>query len=170
MSATEPAGIRPAVLMRIGEAARELGVTTRTLRYWEEIGLISPSAHRGGGERLYTTAEVERIAHIRELQKLVGLPLADIRAVLDTEERLDDIRSAYRADASTGSRRQLIAQAIEATERLLGRIDERLTRLRGFRSQLADKLARMQQHVAELEGQQSHSPSAPSAVPDDVAH
>ena len=98
-----------------------------------------------------------------------ALPLADIRAVLDTEARLDDIRSAYHADASTGSRRQLTTQAIEATERMLTRIDERLTRLRGFRRQLADKLARMQAHVAELGREESHPRSGPTAAADDVA-
>jgi DNA-binding transcriptional MerR regulator len=154
--------VQPASLLHIGEAARELGVTTRTLRYWEEMGLVAPSAHGGGGERLYTVTELERAAHIRELQKLAGLSLGDIRAVLDTEARLDDIRAAYRADASPGSRRQLTMQAIEATEGLLGRIDERLSHLKGFRSRLADKLARRRQHLMELEREEGSRPSRPN--------
>lgn len=169
MAVIQKAVMRPAALVRIGEAARELGVTTRTLRYWEEMGLISPAAHSGGGERLYTAAEVERISHIRELQKVVGLSLADIRAVLDTEQRLDDIRSAYHSDASAGSRRQLTAQAIVATEGLLSRIDERLMRLEGFRDQLAANLARMKEHVAALEGEKSPAPDAGSPAPDEVS-
>lgn len=149
------ATLRPPAVLHIGEVARHLGVTTRTLRYWEEIGLVAPSAHSSGGERLYTAAELDRLAHVRDLQKLVGLSLGDIRAVLDTEAVLDDIRAAYHADTSTGSRRQLTTQAIEARERLLSRIDERLSHLQGFRARLADKLARTQQHIADLEREES---------------
>lgn len=161
MSAAREAVQRPA-LLHIGEAARELGVTTRTLRYWEEMGLVSPSAHTEGGERLYTATELERAAHIRELQKLAGLSLGDIRAVLDTEARLDDIRAAYHADTSAASRRQLTLEAIEATERLLGRVDERLSHLESFRSRLANKLARRRQHLMELEREEGSRPSRPN--------
>ena len=50
----EPIDGRDEPRLRIGEVARETSLTARTLRYWEEIGLLRPFAHRGSGERLYS--------------------------------------------------------------------------------------------------------------------
>ena len=59
------------VSMRIGELAKRAGLTTRTLRYWEEFGLVKPTDHRFSGERLYSKADLERVIHVRELQELL---------------------------------------------------------------------------------------------------
>ena len=49
---------------RIGEVAKLTGVTTRTLRYWEELGLLQPSSYRASGERLYSPTDVARVTRI----------------------------------------------------------------------------------------------------------
>jgi DNA-binding transcriptional MerR regulator len=64
------------VLWRIGEVAKLTGVTTRTLRYWEELELLQPSSYRTSGERLYSPADVARVNRIRNLQELLGFSLA----------------------------------------------------------------------------------------------
>src|ERR1700679_1086226 len=83
------------VVFRIGEVAKLTGLTTRTLRYWEEMGLVAPSSHGPGGDRHYTAAEMARVMRIRDLQKLLGFSLAEVRVVIDTEEVdvLDRVRS-----------------------------------------------------------------------------
>jgi DNA-binding transcriptional MerR regulator len=97
---TDKAAVAEEPRLRIGEVAKQTGVTARTLRYWEEIGLLEPFAHRGGGERLYSVAELERVTHIRELQDLLGLTLAEIAEVLAAEDALERARrAARRADA-----------------------------------------------------------------------
>src|SRR5664280_1115846 len=75
----------PPVVLRIGEVAKLTGLTTRTLRYWEEQGLISPSSYRGRGERLYSATDMARVTRIRDLQELLGFSLAEVRVVLETE-------------------------------------------------------------------------------------
>ena len=96
--------------LRIGEVAKLCGVTTRTLRYWEEIGLLAPSEQRYGSERVYTESEVERAKRIRELQALMGFSLAEIGVVLETEDVLDKLRSAYKANARPELQRQAPGQ------------------------------------------------------------
>ena len=83
------------VLWRIGEVAKLSGVTTRTLRYWEELGLLRPSNHSQSGERLYVGTDLARVTRIRKLQDLLGLSLAEIQAVLGTEavDVLDRVHS-----------------------------------------------------------------------------
>ncbi|MHB1582481.1 MAG: MerR family transcriptional regulator [Acidimicrobiales bacterium] len=132
--------------LRIGEVAKLTGLTTRTLRYWEEIGLLSPSAHRQSGERLYTPSDMARVGRIRDLQELLGFSLAEVRVVLDTEDVdvLDRVRSEY-PTVDDRRRRQLVDDAIEANDRLLARLDTTLERIQSFRDERADKGRRLRE-------------------------
>ena len=69
------AGVNAEARYRIGEIADAAGVSTRTLRYYEELGLVSPSGHSPGGARRYSDADLARVLRIRELQDLVGFNL-----------------------------------------------------------------------------------------------
>ncbi|MGH9080618.1 MAG: MerR family transcriptional regulator [Acidimicrobiales bacterium] len=142
MSGRRPAGGEPDVVLRIGEVAKLTGLTTRTLRYWEELDLIAPSGYRGRGERLYSPADMARATRIKDLQDLLGFSLAEVRVVLDTEDVdvLDRVRSEYRKiDVTPARRQQLLDDAIEANDRLLERLDDTLRRIGAFREERAMK-------------------------------
>jgi DNA-binding transcriptional MerR regulator len=140
------------VPLRIGEVAQLAGVTTRTLRYWEQIGLVAPSGHLDSGQRLYSALEVDRVTRIRELQVLLGLSLAEIRAVLDADDVLDRLRSAYREGAGSDQQRRLLAEAIVANDRLIGRLDDTLRAIEEFRRGRVAKAERMRLSATEFEG------------------
>lgn len=149
-AATEP----PPVVLRIGEVAKLTGLTTRTLRYWEELGLISPSGYRARGERLYSATDMARVTRIRDLQELLGFSLAEVRVVLDTEDVdvLDRVRSEYRwGDAPPSRRRLLLDEAIEANDKLLARLDTTLGRIGAFRDERAAKAIRLREARSELD-------------------
>jgi DNA-binding transcriptional MerR regulator len=145
-----PALAMEEVPLRIGEIAQLAGVTTRTLRYWEQLGLLAPSGHLAGGQRLYSAVEVDRVTRIRDLQCLLGLSLAEIRAVLETDDVLDRLRSAYREGARADRRRRLLDEAIEANDRLIVRLDDALGRIEEFRRERVAKGERMRARAAEL--------------------
>ena len=65
--------------LRIGQAAAIVGVSTRTLRYYEELGLLHPSSRSPGGGRRYCEEDLARLLRIRELQSLMGFNLRDIQ-------------------------------------------------------------------------------------------
>lgn len=141
-------------VLRIGELAQRTGVTTRTLRYWEELGLLRPSGHRGGGERLYLPTDMARVIRIRDLQELLGFSLAEVRVVLETEDvdALDRARSEFRwGDADAARRRELLDEAVVANTRLLSRLDDTLVRIRAFRDERAAKGERLADMLAELD-------------------
>jgi DNA-binding transcriptional MerR regulator len=126
------------VVFRIGEVAKLTGLTTRTLRYWEELGLVSPSSYGSNGDRHYSAADMARVTRVRDLQRLLGFSLAEVRVVLDTEEVdvLDRVRSELRSgDPSPARERELIDEAIVANEQLLVRLDDTLTRIEAFRDE-----------------------------------
>jgi MerR family Zn(II)-responsive transcriptional regulator of zntA len=85
-------------LMRIGALARRAGTTMRTIRYYEQLGLIAPAARTKGGFRLYEEEELGKLRIIKHLQ-LLDLPLAEVKALLDQRKRgkvASDIAPAVR--------------------------------------------------------------------------
>lgn len=142
------------VLWRIGEVAKLTGVTTRTLRYWEELGLLRPSNHSQSGERLYVATDLARVTRIRKLQDLLGLSLAEIQAVLGTEavDVLDRVHSEIDAvDLSPSRRRELLDEGIVANDQLLARLDETLSRIQAFRDERAAVAIRLRKSRADLD-------------------
>jgi DNA-binding transcriptional MerR regulator len=136
------------VLWRIGEVAKLTGVTTRTLRYWEELELLQPSSYRTSGERLYSPADVRRVTRIRNLQELLGFSLAEVHTVLSTEDVdvLDRVGSELKAgDLSPARHRELLDEGIVANDQLLARLDETLGRIRAFRDERAATALRLRE-------------------------
>src|ERR1700722_1016826 len=136
------------VELRIGEVAKLAGLTTRTLRYWEELGLLRPTDRRGSGERVYSPADMARVSRIRDLQDLLGFSLAEIPAVLDIEDVdvLDRVRSELRSgDPSPQRRRELLDEAIAANDNLLTRLGEPQARIQAFRDERAAKAIRLRE-------------------------
>jgi len=137
---------------RIGEVARQTGVSTRTLRYYEELGLLRPSGHSPGGARRYSGDDVARVKRIRELQDLVGFNLDEIRTIVAAEDRLDELREEFRAGRSPERERQIIAEAIEINDRLRTEMRAKQARLETF---LADLDARAKLYRRRARSQRS---------------
>jgi DNA-binding transcriptional MerR regulator len=126
------AGARP-----IGEVAERVGVTTRTLRYYEEFGLVTPSVRTAGGSRRYTEADVARVMRIRELQAVMGFNLEEIRELIGAGDRMDALRAEYRAGVSE----QRTGEIVNEAARLNGRTQE----------QVLAKIGLLQAYLAELQ-------------------
>jgi DNA-binding transcriptional MerR regulator len=157
------------VQWRIGEVAKLTGVTTRTLRYWEELELLQPSSYRTSGERLYSPADVARVTRIRNLQELLGFSLAEVRTVLGTEDVdvLDRVRSEIKAgDLSPARHRDLLDQAIVANDQLMARLDETLGRIQAFRNERADTGVRMREGRRRLDEPDVEEPTVTGTAPD----
>jgi DNA-binding transcriptional MerR regulator len=141
-----PARTKTPPLFRIGEVAKLTGLTTRTLRYWEELGLVRPSSYGVNRDRYYSAADMARVTRVRDLQALLGFSLAEVRVVLDTEEVdvLDRVRSEFHSgDPSPIRQRDLLDAAIEANDQLLSRLDDTLARIEAFRAERAASSRRL---------------------------
>ena len=80
-------------MYQIDEIARRTGLTKRTIRYYEEVGLIPPSQRSEGGYRLYDEGIVERIGMIVTLKEQMGISLEAIRSQLDLDHRINELKS-----------------------------------------------------------------------------
>ena len=134
--------------MSIGRAAHEAGVTTRTLRYYEQLGLVTPWPARSGRPPL-RPADLERVARIRQLQDLLGHDLEQVGRVLRAEDRLGELRAEWRSgEPSTARREELLAEAIDINNSLRAQVRARQSALAGFADQLEEK-ARLYRKVAK---------------------
>jgi MerR family transcriptional regulator, repressor of the yfmOP operon len=124
---------------RIGEIAKAAGVSTRTLRYYEELGLLSPAGHSPWGARRYSDADLTRVHRVRELQQLVGFNLDEIKTIVAGEDRLEELRTEFQAGRSREREQQIIAEFMEINDRLRTEMRQKLSRVETF---LADLDAR----------------------------
>ncbi|OZM81471.1 MerR family transcriptional regulator [Pseudonocardia sp. MH-G8] len=85
--------------MQIGEVAARVGLSLRTIRHWDEMGLVVPSERSTGGFRLYTEADIERLALVKTLKPL-DFSLEQMRDLLDT---IDGLESDTGSDAERSS-------------------------------------------------------------------
>ena len=128
--------------IRISDAATRVGVSARTLRYYEELGLLTPSLYTAGGERRYTTDDLAHLQRILELRQVLGMNLDEIREFLALETRLDELRASYRAakGATTkkarAEQKATLQEALVLNESLAQQITAKLARMDGFRTKL----------------------------------
>jgi DNA-binding transcriptional MerR regulator len=147
------------VLWRIGEVAKLTGVTTRTLRYWEELGLLQPASRTEGGERVYGAGDVRRVTRIRDWQELLGFSLDEVKAVLSTGDIdvLDRVHFELRdGEVSLSRRRELMDEAIAANDQLVGRLEDTLSRISALRDERAAIAIRLREKRDGLQANDSY--------------
>lgn len=114
-------GIIAEATLRIGEVARMTGVPSKTLRYYEEVGLIRPASRTPAGYRLYGGRELEQVEFVRRA-KLMGLTLGQIRALVEA--------------AGSGIPGEVLGRLEELLEQRLEETERELEDLRAFRESL----------------------------------
>lgn len=107
------------VMMHIGEMAQRTGLSHRTMRHYEEVGLVQPSGRSEGGFRLYTEDDLERLLLIRRMKPL-GYSIEEMKELLTTVDTLR--RSPEDADARAGLA-ELIAQTRERRTKLARQLE-----------------------------------------------
>lgn len=126
---------------RIGEVAEQLGITTRTIRYYEEVGILGEVPGRAkGSHRLYGEAEVARLRELIRLRDLLGLTLEELLALAETEEARATLRDRWERDPSDSERLHIVETAIPLVERQLALVRGRQDRLAEFADELEQKL------------------------------
>ena len=125
--------------MRIGDLAKRAGVTPRTVRYYEGLGLIPTGAREGGGQHYYPEQTVARLQKIDQLKRL-GLSLEEIRPVIEL----------YFTDPTgRGPKRRVLA----ILRKHLAETDEQMASMKRFRADLAGHIRRFERWLEDAEGQ-----------------
>jgi MerR family transcriptional regulator, repressor of the yfmOP operon len=139
-------------LYKIGEVAEDVGITQRTIRYYEELGLLGADRARlKGSHRVFTDAA--RLRELVRLRNLLGLTLDELTQLAEAAQVSQYLRLRWESSTEDAERAEIIEAAIPNVERQLELVDARQRSLAEFAAELTDKLARMRERLAELEGQ-----------------
>ena len=134
---------------RIEQVAARTGLTKRTLRYYEEIGLLPPPTRTEGGYRLYREADVQQLERIKRLKDLLGFSLAEIREIADAEVQREHVREAWRQEKDPRARLAWLDRSEELTRRQLRLVEEKLVGLQEMQANLHARLDRIEALRAE---------------------
>ena len=128
--------------MRIGEVAERVGVTPRTIRYYEELGLLGGGGRRAkGAHRLYAEADVARLSELIRLRDLLGLSLEELVTLAEAEEARAALRDQWYGDPSDEERVAIVERATELVQQQLDLVRARRRTLDEFAGELEAKLA-----------------------------
>ena len=141
--------------LQIGEVAERTEVTQRTLRFYEEKGLLKPPTRMEGGFRLYSETDIQRLERIKRLKQLLGFPLAEIKEMVDAEEVKLQLKAEYRPEAALSQKKAQLLKAIEVTERQYDLIRQKVADLAEMQSKLEERLATFRDWMEQLERQQT---------------
>jgi DNA-binding transcriptional MerR regulator len=138
-------------LLRIQEVASELGLTPRSIRYYEELGLLSPAARSEGDYRLYDASDVERLRFIKELRDDAGFSLAEIGQLLEDEAARVRSREAFDHTVDRVERQALVADSLERADRQVGILQAKLDRLQAMVGAAEERRTRLRARLADLD-------------------
>jgi DNA-binding transcriptional MerR regulator len=137
--------------LRIGEVAELTGTTPRTIRYYEEIGLLPGATNREQGKhRVYTEADVERVNEIVRLRDLLGVSLDQLSQLLEAETARAELRREYRATEDSAERTRILHELRHHIDNQLALVRGRKAELEKLEAELADKQRLVASRLREL--------------------
>jgi MerR family transcriptional regulator, repressor of the yfmOP operon len=140
-------------LMRIGEVAQEVGTTPRTIRYYEELGLLPESVSRpAGGHRNYTQADVDRLREVIRLRDLLGVSLEELRELVEAEDARAVLRRQFHASEDPSRRSEILREALGYLDRQLELVRRRKAELEALEDELSARRRRVRRRLAEHAG------------------
>ena len=139
--------------LRIGEVAELTGTTTRTIRYYEEIGLLpAPRDRERGSHRVYDQADVQRLEELLRLKDLLGVSLEELRELVEAEGARAELRREWQSGVEDPVRqREILEQSMSHTARQLELIRRRRDQIARLEDELVTKRRRVRSRLRELE-------------------
>jgi DNA-binding transcriptional MerR regulator len=139
-------------LLRIQDVAAETGLTSRAIRYYEEIGLLEPAARSDGAYRLFDASDLERLRFIRSLRDDAGFSLAQIGQLLEDEAARERNRVRLRTTSDDAERRALLGDAIVRVDRQIATLEAKRGRLDAMIHDARARRNHLDEHLANLDG------------------
>jgi DNA-binding transcriptional MerR regulator len=151
----------PARLLKIQEVAADLGLTTRAIRYYEEIGLLEPAARSEGAYRLYDGDDLERLRFIKGLRDDAGFSLAEVASMLEDEAARTRNRERFRTTSDEAERRAILADAMVRVDGQIANLRAKAERLAAMIEDAEARRAHLDSHLAELDAGLAPAPHTP---------
>ncbi len=144
--------------LRIHDVAELIGLTPRSIRYYEEMGLLSPSARSRGAYRLFDQLDIDRLRFIKGLRDDAGFSIAEIRRLLEDEAERRLARQALDSTDDPAERHRILSGRLASIDDQLASLNEKLARLQEMVGELQRRRRHVMGHLAELPGDAATAP------------
>jgi DNA-binding transcriptional MerR regulator len=143
--------------LRIGEVAKLAGTTPRTIRYYEEIGLLPATASRQpGAHRTYAEADVDRLTELLRLKDLLGLSLEELKELVEAEGARAELRREWHGGVEDPvRRRQILEESLAYTARQLELVRRRRVEIAKLEAELVARRKRAKELLREAKPQRA---------------
>jgi DNA-binding transcriptional MerR regulator len=142
----------PERLLRIGEVAELTGTTPRTIRYYEELGLLREAEDRAHGKRrAYTQADVDQLRELIRLRDLLGLSLDDLKRLAEAESARAGLREEWEHADDPAERRRILEEALVHIADQLKLVRDRSAELQRLDGELTARQRRIRARLKELD-------------------
>jgi DNA-binding transcriptional MerR regulator len=149
-------------LLRIQEVAAQIGATPRSVRYWEELGLLHPAARSDGDYRLYDQTDVDRLRFIKGLRDDAGFSLAEIAQLLEDEAARERSHEAYHATTDPSARLRILRDRAARYEHQIQMLRGKIERLTAMVDAAETRLARQNELAAGLAAEMDATAGGPT--------
>jgi DNA-binding transcriptional MerR regulator len=144
------------IALRIGDVAKLVGTTPRTIRYYEEIGLLGERAgadeRAAGQHRLYTDEDIERLREALRLKALLGVSLDELKELLEVEEARGALRNEWHhGNPDKPRRREILGQALGHVDRQLALLAHRREEIAKLERELRERRAHLRDRLDDAE-------------------
>jgi DNA-binding transcriptional MerR regulator len=145
--------------MKIGDVARLAGTTPRTIRYYEEIGLLpAADAREPGAHRTYSQEDVDRLIDLLRLRNLLGVSLDGLKDLVEAEDNRAALRREWHEGVEDPVRRREILDSLDRhAERQLELVRARREEIAALEAELLDRRRRIGRRLAELDDEPANA-------------
>jgi MerR family transcriptional regulator, repressor of the yfmOP operon len=141
----------PGHLLRIGDLAERAGVTPRTVRYYEELGLLPRGVREHGKHRTYDADDVERLRELTRLRDLLGLSLEELKQMVEARVTREELRRLFAETDSREERLRIVDAALPHVEAQLQLVRRRQDELRELEHELEERRRLIHRRRRELQ-------------------
>ena len=120
---------------KIDDVAKETGLTKRTIRYYEEIGLLTPPERTNGGMRLYAREEIDRLKQIVNARDVLGFTLQEIIEYVNIVKQFETFRQAYKINPDENRSPDKLLEVKELLGKQLSMIDQKMEKMNDIRAE-----------------------------------
>jgi MerR family transcriptional regulator, repressor of the yfmOP operon len=138
-------------LLRIQEVAVDTGLTARSIRYYEEVGLLEPAARSEGDYRLYDADDLERLRFIKGLRDDAGFSLAEIGQILGDEAARTRNRERFRSTDDPAERKAVLRDGMARIDRQIATLRTKIDRVESMIAEAKARKEHLETHLVEIE-------------------
>lgn len=131
------------LLYKIDDVAKECGLTKRSIRYYEEIGLLFTPERSEGGYRLYSDKHIERLKQIMNVRDVLGFSLQEVQEYISISEAFEEHRQQYRELFDENKKREKLIEVERTLSQQLEMIDQKLKKMSEIRNDMNMKYQRV---------------------------